>query len=217
MTTNLPSIQTSHSPSLNLSVPAWRFWLPLLFQLGLIAAIPAQDAYTYVWGKTVVLQTAPIDPYDFLRGYSQTLSYDISNPTTLKQLPGWQEIETSRGSRHRPFYLVLEAPPTASATPPAPWKPVRVSVERPSNLPANQIALRGSYQGWQVEYGLETYYMPADRRDEINAEISRVQQNARPNQPGDRGRQAFVVEVKVDDRGNAVPVSLWLDKQSYRF
>ncbi|MCS6813480.1 MAG: GDYXXLXY domain-containing protein [Cyanobacteria bacterium] len=217
MTTHIPPVQASHSPSPNLSVPAWRFWLPLLLQLGLIAAVPAQDAYTYVWGKTVILQTVPVDPYDFLRGYSQTLSYDISNPTNLKQLPGWQAIDANSSRRNQPFYLVLEAPPTANVTPPIPWKPVRVSVERPTNLPANQVALRGSYRDWRVEYGLETYYMPADRRHEINAEISRGQQNARFSQSDDRRLQAFVVEVKVDDRGNAVPVSLWLDDQSYRF
>ncbi len=183
-------------------LPGWRFWLPLLFQSALILAIPAHSAYTYATGKTVALQTLPVDPYDLLRGYSQTLSYQISDSEMLSKLPGGNQIHS--GS----FYVVLEAPADTHAHPPAPWKPVRVSRDRPTNLPANQVALKGNWNAWRSIYGLETYYMPEDQREQVNQAIRQAQSQS---------PQAFVVEAKVDAAGNAVPVSLWVRDRNYRF
>lgn len=187
-------------------LPDWRLWLPLILQSLLIVAVPAQDAYTFATGKTVVLQTAPVDPYDFLRGYYQTLGYDISNAQNLSKLPGGELLQaTTNGA----VYIVLEAPAGQSATPPKPWKPVRVSRDRPTNLAPNQIALKGQSDGWRIVYGLETYFMPEDQRERVNQDISQIQQQ--------QGPRAFVVEVKVDANGNSVPVSLWVRDRNYQF
>ena len=189
-------------------LPAWRLWAPLALQSLLIAAIPAQDAYTYVTGTQVTLQTAPVDPYDFLRGYSQTLSYDISQPETLKQLPGAEEFFDADVEVGKSIYVVLEAPESAAAQPPVPWKPVRLDASRPTELADNQIALKGEYEGRRILYGLETYYMPEAQRNQINDDISQVQRQSQP---------AFVVDVRVDGQGNSVPVSLWVSDRNYRF
>ncbi len=205
-------------------LPAWRLWVPLLLQIGLIAAVPATAVYTFITGKTVVLQTAPVDPYDFLRGYYQVLSYDISDRINLEKLPGWKDLPAEKTpcppgvacpkTTHNPkpqtsFYVILEAPKTATNPGrPQAWKPVRVSLENPVNLPANQIAIKGKYNSWRMEYGLETYYMPESEREKVNQEISEAQRNQ---------RQSFVVEVKVDKTGHAVPVSLWVRDRNYRF
>ncbi|MEG4498327.1 GDYXXLXY domain-containing protein [Microcoleus sp. F10-C6] len=205
-------------------LPAWRLWVPLLLQIGLIATVPATAVYTFITGKTVVLQTAPVDPYDFLRGYYQVLRYDISASTNLQKLPGWKDLPTEKTpcppgivcpkNTHNvkpqtSFYVILEAPKTATNPGrPQAWKPVRVSLENPTNLPANQIAIKGKYNGWQMEYGLETYYMPEDEREKVNQEISEAQR---------KQRQSFLVEVKVDKTGHAVPVSLWVRDRNYRF
>ena len=206
-------------------IPAWRIWIPLLVQIGLIAAVPAQSVYTFVTGKTVILQTLPVDPYDLLRGYYQVLSYDISQNNNLEKLPGWKDLpsdktpcppgticqdkKTHNVKTGTSFYVIMESPKDAanSASPKA-WKPVRVSLENPSNLPANQIALQGKYDGRQMEYGLETYYMPENEREKVNQDIGQAQM---------RERQSFVVEVKVDKTGHAVPVSLWVHDRNYRF
>lgn len=195
-------------------LPIWRLWVPLLLQTGLILASPAQPFYTQVTGETVILQTAPVDPYDPIRGYSQTLSYDISRLENLRRLPGWKEL--SKGSKQNTylpsettFYVILEAPVANESQPPKPWKPVGVKSNRPTSLPANQIALKGKSTGNSIEYGLETYYMPESRRDEINQDISQTQRGRQP--------QSFVVEVKVDTQGRAVPISLWVSKRNYRF
>lgn len=197
------------------SLPIWRFAVPILFQVGLILALPAQSVYTHVTGKTVVLQTIPVDPYDVLRGYSQTLSYDISRPENLKKLPGWQEIIKQQKNKSSNYldsktqlYIVLEAPPARAKTPPVAWKPLKVSGSRPTSLQANQIALKGRGAGNSIRYGLETYYFPEAQQQEINQAISQAQ----------RGRKSsLVVEIKVDKQGNGVPVSLWVRDRNYRF
>ncbi len=189
------------------SLPLWRFVVPLLFQAALIVAIPAQDAYTVVSGRTVVLQTAPVDPYDLLRGYYQTLNYEISNPDRLKTLPGGDQVFDPSKAMPSSIYVTLEAP-TGQSTPPKPWKAVAVSATLPKHLAANQVALEGQLNGWRISYGLEQYYMPEDQRTGVNDDINFTQR---------RTPQAFVVEAKVDAQGNAVPMSLWVRDRQYRF
>ncbi|MDC0835290.1 hypothetical protein CKA32_001455 [Geitlerinema sp. FC II] len=195
----------------------WRLGIPLALQTLLILVVPARDAYTMAYGTRVVLQTAPIDPYDVMRGYYQTLRYDISQLETLKSLPGGDRVFADyRWGDSYDFYVVLEPPeplpsqPTSpsGSQPPRPWVPVRVSEERPETLSGEQIALRGQYRRARITYGLETYYMPEHRREEINATIRQIQQEA---------PEAFVVEVKIDDGARAVPVSLWIRDRSYQF
>ncbi|MEP0872642.1 GDYXXLXY domain-containing protein [Trichocoleus desertorum AS-A10] len=208
------------TPSASRTLPSWRFWLPLVCQAALILTIPAQSLHTQLTGRTVILKTAPVDPYDLLRGYSVTLSYDISRVDTLRQLPGWSEVERQKAANSewpatKFFYLVLEAPGAASANPPSPWRAVRISSDRPANLAQNQVILRGQINNSTVQYGLERYYIPEDQRDAINQNINTAQAN--------QATQPIVVEVKVDAQGNAVPLSFWVTlgkasaKQTYHY
>jgi uncharacterized membrane-anchored protein len=202
----------TQSPVNTKRLPSWRLLLPLFIQLAIIGSVPAQAVYTHLTGKTVVLQTAPVDPYDFLRGYYQVLSYDISTPETLKTLPGWEELSNNQNNipSGTAVYVILEQPtsqPTQSPRPPA-WEPIKISSTLPKDLPNNQIALKGESNGWRIEYGLETYYMPEDQRLQVNQNITDTQRS----EP-----QSFVVEVKVNAQGKAVPVSLWVRNQNYKF
>ncbi len=197
------------------SLPLWRFAVPLVLQVGLVLALPAQSVYTHITGKTVILQTIPVDPYDPLRGYSQTLSYDISRLETLKKLPGWQEISKQQKNKNIDYldskielYVVLESPPEGAKQPPLAWKPVRVSSSSPTSLPANQIALKGRGAANMIRYGLETYYFPESQQQEINQAIMQAQRGQ---------KQSLVVEIKVNKGGDGVPVSLWVRDRNYRF
>jgi uncharacterized membrane-anchored protein len=69
-------------------ISARNFWLALGVQLLLLSSVPAKAIYTLNSGTTVFLQTAPVDPVDLLRGYYQTLGYEISSLNTLAKLPG---------------------------------------------------------------------------------------------------------------------------------
>lgn len=201
----------SHLPQ---RLPIWRLLIPLLVQTGIILAIPARSAYTYVTGETVVLQTIPVDPYDPLRGYSQTLTYNISQLGTLQKLPGWQEVVTPKSISSAylqpgtELYVTLAAPKNSSTQPPQAWQPVKVSKSRPTSLSADQIAIKGKSVGSSIKYGLETYYFPESKQQEINQHIRQAQSNR---------QQRLVVEAKVDNQGNAVPVSFWVSERNYRF
>jgi uncharacterized membrane-anchored protein len=193
---------------------SWRFWLPLAFQTALIVSIPAQAVLVHLTGKTAILQTMPVDPYDLLRGYSQTLTYDISRKQTLEKLPGWKELDQKKTDSLN-LYVIMEAPSKqTSSGRPISWKPVAVSASPPANLPANQVALKGRLRYGTITYGLETYYFPEAQREQFNTDINQAQTGVERSQ----GKPLpFVVEVKVDSQGNSVPLSLWVRDRNYRF
>ncbi|MFW6316635.1 MAG: GDYXXLXY domain-containing protein [Cyanobacteriota bacterium] len=196
-----------------------RFLLHLTFQIALIVAIPAQAIYTHFTGTEVVLQTVPVDPYDFLRGYSQTLRYNISPVEQLENLTGWESLVRQTRDNEEDtvppdgtsFYVILQAPETENtSTRPTPWEPIAVRYERPADLGDQQVAIRGELNNRWVDYGLERYYFPEQQREELNQRIRRLLEAENEERP-------FFVEVKVDERGNAVAVSLWLEDSSFRF
>jgi uncharacterized membrane-anchored protein len=178
----------------------WQFWLPLAAQILIIGSVPAQAIYTSMTGRTVYLQTAPVDPYGFLTGYYQTLNYDISNLESMKKLSGGKLLSNNQVSQI--VYITLQADPI----PTKPWKPIAVSLTPPQNLPSNQIALKGNARFSAIKYGLETYYMPEDQKDEVNALI-------RENQ----SKKPAIVEVKIDKNGHAIPVSIGLADRQLKF
>jgi uncharacterized membrane-anchored protein len=203
----IPNFKTNSSVN-NKPIPILRFLVPLLIQAGLLLAIPAQSIQTYLTGKTVILQTVPVDPYNILTGYYQILSYDISTKSTLEKLPNSKDILKDENS----FYVILqEEKPTDEKIPKA-WKPVGLSTKLPDSLPDNQVALKGKYRYGRVTYGLEKYNIPEDRRNQINDNISQASRSATERQP-----QPIVVEVKVDSQGKALPISMWVKEQNYRF
>jgi len=186
-----------------------------------VVLTPIQASLLLDRGEAVVLQTAPVDPYDLFRGYYVTLRYDISDLSQLALVPGWRAIQPQPGqdrpwnSPGVPFYIVLEAP-TEATTPPRPWTAVRVEGDRPTGLPANQVALQGIYRGNQVTYGLERYYIPEDQRVDINNRIQALQTTPDPNTPPPPS--SFVVQVKVGSQnGDAILEGLWLGETFLKF
>ncbi|WP_019499086.1 GDYXXLXY domain-containing protein [Pseudanabaena sp. PCC 6802] len=191
----------------------WRLLLPLGFQALLLLSIAIPPLYTEISGRTVVLKTIPIDPYDLLRGYSQTLTYEISLVENIKKLPGWETLPRRLDYNHSSlsipnqtgFYLILEAPQGSSKIP-QPWKPVQIQTSLPMNLPANRVALKGTVNYGRIEYGLETYYMPEELRKEVNNAVTESNR-----------KQSGAVEIKVDANGRAVATQLWAGDRNYRF
>ncbi|MBW4562878.1 MAG: GDYXXLXY domain-containing protein [Mojavia pulchra JT2-VF2] len=200
----------------NKPLPFWRLLVPLLIQTGLIMAVPTQALYTDVAGKTVILQSAPVNPNDVQQS-AVNLDYNISRLATLRRLPGWEELLRQNRGRNRQLaqgtnlYVTLQEQQSSGRGVPRAWRLVRVSGKRPTNLPNNQVALKGVYRDGFVTYGVETYYIPEEQREQISRDISR-----NLNSRGGR-RQPIVVKVKVDPQGNAVPISLWVRDRNYRF
>lgn len=198
----------------------WAIALPLLVQTALIIAVPLQAAIATVMGTTIILRTVPVDPYDPFRGYYTTLQYDISQRGVLSTLDGWEEIqadlEPSEAAKLlRPgqtFFVILAQPTTAdpSATmPSAPWQPIAISRDRPQNLPDDQLAIKGTYRSDRIVYGMERYYLPEDRRLELERRIREAQ--TAEEQP------RLMVEVRIGPFGKAIPIALWLEDQRLEF
>jgi uncharacterized membrane-anchored protein len=185
--------------------PYWRLLISLLIQLGSIITLLAPTTYRQLTGKTVILQTAPIDPYDVLRGRYVTLEYNISRVEALKNLPGWNDmIKQYPGSQYYPvpqgttIYIVMRNEGVTTR----PWKPLRVTSTLPTTLPENQVALRGVYQYGSIVYGLEKFYMPEVKVDFANQDIFDSSQ-IRVGQ-----QQPIIMQIKVDSQGNAAPVQM---------
>ena len=208
------SDMSTASPNLeHQKLPFGRLVVPLFLQLLLIGSISAQSIYTLATGTTVVLKTVPVDPYDLLRGYYQILSYDISSFNTLKNLSGWQNLELEKGSvnipRNQQVYITLTKAPASNANTRQAWQPIAIGTQIPTNLAAGKIAIRGVSNGNSIIYGLETYYMPEERKDGVNEDINSARSSG--------GKRNLLVEIKVDNHGLAAPVSLWVGAKQYRF
>lgn len=178
-------------------LPLWRFLIPLAVQVAIVLSIPAQKVLTITNGTTVYLKTAPIDPYDVLRGRYVTLNYEIAQRSRLETLPGWSDELLKRGAE---LYVVLEPPTDEQAR--EPWNPVAVSAIHPESLGPDQRVIKGIWLGWRLDLGLGAYYIPENIGDALEDDI-------RDNPDGTR------VEVKVDKRGKTALMSLWVDDRNY--
>jgi uncharacterized membrane-anchored protein len=209
----LKPIDTALQPELDCTsqptpIPHRNFWLAMGAQFAILSTIAAPAIYTLNTGTTVFLQTAPVDPYDLLRGYYQTLNYDIADRAKLEKLPGGNIFKDSNSKpKAGEFFVTLALPSTAGQRV---ARPIAVSATRPTNLPTGQIAIRGTVataSSWwrnQISYGIEKFYMPESQKDTVNSEIG-------------RNPRKLMVEVKIDSDGHPVPVSLWVGTKSYRF
>jgi uncharacterized membrane-anchored protein len=203
------------------------FWFALAVQFLLMATVPAQAIYTQLTGQSIILKTIPVDPYDPMRGYSTTLRYDISEVKLLKTLPGWQDMPTiedpypdyskPKGSKTpkprilKPgttIYVTLEQDLKAAPSALRPWKATAISSKLSPQRSPEKVILKGvvpagNFGNFQfVDYGLETYYMPENRRNEVNDAIR---------------SQKAVAEIKVDAQGQGVPLKLRVGDRDFEF
>ena len=214
-----PTTPAPTTKRLKKRVTSWRFWVPMALQLALILPIPLRNTYTELAGETIILKTVPVDPYNWLQGYYQVLSYEtISDQEEVAKLSGGEFLENYYSDR-RPFYLVFAQVPMTEAgdnpgdnpgasSAPGDWQPVRVSKARPEDVADNELFIKGYAEGGFIRYNLERYYMPEELRNELNATIS----DLRREDP-----QAVKMEVKVDRFGGAVAVALLMDGKRFEF
>lgn len=223
MTSNLPKsasqspinkkyLRVSQPKSLQL-ISLSRLLIPLLLQAGIILAAPARNIYIEFTGKTVILETAPVNPDDILRSNYVALDYNISRIETLKKLPGWNQlVKQYPGTNQRYFpiaqdsnlYIIMQGSTQV-------WKPMRITSELPLTLPENQVALRGKYRYGTIIYGLEKYIIPDNQSEKINKEVFNNQQIF------NKHSQPIKIKVKVDARGNSVPINMQIGNDYYDF
>ena len=166
------------------------FVLAVAAQFLILAAVPAQKIYTRATGRSVMLKIRPVDPYNVLSGYYVTLNYEIANPGSFAN-----SDDAYNGER---VYAILER--RADGV----WRPVSLSKSYPANLPENRIAIRGHHSYSRIEYGIDEFFIPEDKRAEIEQVLSKNRDQAR-------------AEVRVDSEGNAALVRLLIGDQVYDY
>lgn len=134
-----------------------------VFWLLVIGGFVAIQEYTLNNGTEVILATIPVDPYDLFRGDYVILKYDISE----MQVPpaGYDPGDY--------VYVKLEEELPVGLT-----KAIGISKEKPTGLflKGRIIETRDMYDDKDVilatiEYGIESYFVPEGRGQELEALI----------------------------------------------
>jgi len=140
-------------------------------------------------GTEILLKTAPVDPWDIFRGNYVTLNYEIStfeqpnfntfNPNVIDQ--DYKDIGKT-------VYLILETDTKGVASAKS------MTMTKPVN---GELFIRGKKQYRQIEFGIESYFVPEGRGKEIEKL---------------RG-QDLMVRAVVDKDGKAVIKNLEIEGQ----
>lgn len=181
------------------------FYLTIVFWLLIFSGFILYKEYTLRTGTEILLKTEPLDPRDLFRGDYVILNYEIST-LDLEEIPA----EDPYFEYNDRIYLAL----TLEDGYGVPKKIYR-------NSPDDELYIKGTVKqliyDWeededgliaeeprvkelQVEYGIESYFVPEGR----GIEIERQQWT---------GEEGVDVKVVVDKYGNAVIKSLLIDGQ----
>jgi uncharacterized membrane-anchored protein len=169
------------------------FVAAVLIQCAVLVAVPGRQVYTRLTGKVITIQTRPVDPYDVMSGYYVTLAYDIGRMGTPSD---WQKREQWQG---KAVYVTLKEGDNKI------WVTDSISLKCPSHVPEGMLVIKGTSQWWGgVIYGIERFYIPEEKRDEINEALRRTASKAK-------------VQIAVDRRGNAAILRLEADGKIYEY
>ena len=133
-------------------------------------------------GKTVILETLPVDPRDFLRGDYVVLNYKISTIDLQKV-----SSEKSYYRRNEKIYVELEPKERL-------WEVKAVKTKKPVSADAVYIKAKVKYcynKKVGLNYGIESYFVPEGEGKEIEK-----------NMQG--GKSSVEVEALIDSSGNAI-------------
>lgn len=180
------------------------FVVAAALQFGIVAWTPVRAAIVRSTGTRINLRLMPVDPYDMLTGYSQSLSYEISSPASFSGQP--------RSDPHTVYATVKRSGNV--------WLPRSLAEAPPERLPRDEVVIRGTAGRWgRIEYGIETFYIPESEREERGQQMTQVGQRASGLQSGSPGRAypetLCYAEVIVDKQGNAVLEALHIGGKRY--
>ena len=187
------------------------FFGAVALQVLVVAGVPAPKAYTMLTGRTILLKTAPVDPYSIMSGYYVTLGYDISR---LEKTPGWSDTE----EENETVYVVLKEGEDGC------WHAESVHDRWPA-VPQEGMVIKGRRHWGGVTYGIESYYVPETARQTIEKDLRANQSRGRVEnghwvELTEAERQALDpirVEVKVDRFGHAAVVRLLIGDRVYDY
>ena len=163
----------------------------LLFQLSMLALVPAKKLVAQLFGTDVTLATRPVDPYDPLAGYYVTLAYaiEVVAPTTVAAAADLAKLGNAD-----PVWL--EVAPAEPA-----WTLVKIHRERPKTR--NKVFIRGRWRRSHARLdGASRLYIPEDERDDVADAL-------------DKAKGRGLVDLKVGPDGTAVVLRLRVGGQTY--
>lgn len=177
----------------------WLFAAAVLLQVLALLGIGARHTYTLQTGRTVTLETVPVDPWELFRGQYVSLNYKISQ-LEFNQVP----MNGAPYKRGQTVWVTLRQGEPY-------WTAVLVSDRRPETA-GNEIALQGMVQWWtaelppggrailQLRYGIEQFFVPEGEGPKLE----------------DR-RLQIAVEAAVDRFGRAALKRVFVDGKEIRW
>lgn len=163
------------------------FIVAVAVQALILAAVPARQIYTRQTGTTVILKTAPRDPYDILSGYYVTLTYEIARP----------KIRRYRTESKHAWVVLKEGADEI-------WHADSAHDSRPESIPDGCVVIKGRKKGGRIVYGIESYFIPENARDTVERDLRQHRGQAR-------------VEVKIDSFGHAALIRLLIEDRVYEY
>jgi uncharacterized membrane-anchored protein len=142
----------------------------VMLQLLFLAGV-AVSYYAVGWfGKEIRIQTAPIDPRDFLYGDYVRLNYDISQ--LKKSL--WRESSPIPKQGEAIYVVLKQTSPQAKPT----YEAIGIYAQRPA-VKDDEAAVKGRLEyddGNQlhIAYGLEKYYVPENTGKKLEQQAGQM-------------------------------------------
>ena len=161
----------------------------ILFQCAIIAAVPVPKLFTRLTGQTIAIKTAPVDPYDFLSGYHVILSFEISQLADLIS-----PEQRMYYNQNQILYNVLTKDENST------WNSQSVHESFPKDIPEGAIVIKGKWKHSRIEYGIEKFFIPEEKRQDIEGDLRQNQRQALADIRVDRFGNAALVRLQVDDR-----------------
>lgn len=155
-----------------------------IFWIVIIAGFIASKEFTLQTGDEILLKTRPVDPRDLFRGDYVILRYEIStiNTDTLS----YQGSDFKEDDK---VYVLLNVDDQKIGT------LSNIDKNKPSEgIFIEGIVKRASTNRLNIEYGIESYFVPEGKGREIEKNLDKI-----------------YIKISVDDFGNAVIKSLVLD------
>lgn len=165
----------------------------ILLWIALAAIMIVSKQKTLATGRVVLLETAPVDPRDFLRGDYVILKYKIDS-LDLKTI----RSEKTFYKEGEPLYVKLEPKNKF-------WQATAITTKKGTD---QAIYLRGRTQynyhsgNLRVTYGIENYFVPEGEGKEIEKNMQGA-------------KSTIAVEVVIDNNGNAMIKRLFVNEKPF--
>ena len=135
-----------------------RLIIALAVLIGIAGSFILYLSFPLLTGKTVILKTQPVDPFDLLRGQYLIINYEISGADL--------SAEAKEGDT---VYVLLKESDDKI------WHADKVLLNKPNNGVFIRGTAKQSWRGLGVEYGIEQYFFERDahipRMDSVKVKI----------------------------------------------